>query len=70
METLEDSTIKDVWAYHFPKRTGSVAARLVLVTLMGIIKERSDVADAVHRAAAAKRYGIPTEEWNQFETEL
>ena len=70
MDTLEDSTIKDVWAYHFPKRNGSVAARLVLVTLIGIISGRSDVDNAERTAAVAKRFGIPTEEWNQFQMEL
>jgi hypothetical protein len=69
MKTLEDSTVKDVWAYHFPKRNGSVAARLVLVTLIGIIKKRSG-ADNAQRTATANRFGIPTEEWNQFEAEL
>ena len=53
MDYFEDSDIKAVWVYQFAKRTGSVAARLALVTLIGIIKERSGAADAVQTAAAA-----------------
>ena len=70
MDTLEDSNIKDVWAYHFSRRVDSVAARLVLVTLIGIIKERSGAANPVQAAAAAQRFGIPEDEWNQFDIEL
>ena len=39
MDHLEDNDIKAVWAYQYARRRGSVAARLALVTLMGIIKE-------------------------------
>ena len=70
MDTLEDSNIKDVWAYHFSKRVDSVAARLVLVTLIDIIKERSGASNPIQTSAAALRFGIPAEEWNQFGMEL
>jgi hypothetical protein len=46
MDRFEDSDIKDVWAYHIARRVGNVAARLVLVTLIGIIKERSSAVAA------------------------
>ena len=70
MDHLEDNDIKTVWAYQFARRRQSAAARLGLVTLIGIIKDRSGTADAAQTAAAAQRFGIPTEEWNQFQSEL
>jgi hypothetical protein len=70
MDYLQDSDIKTVWAYQYARRTGSVAARLALVRLIAIIKDRSGAADATQTAAAAERYGIPTDEWNQFQSEL
>jgi hypothetical protein len=66
----ENSDIKGVWAYQYARRIGSVAARLALVSLIGIIKDRSGAADAAQTAAAAERYGIPSDEWNQFQSEL
>jgi len=62
MDYLEDSDIKNVWAYQFARRRGRVAARLALVTLIGIIKDRSGAADAAQTSAAAQRFGIPTDE--------
>ena len=70
MDRLEDWHIKDVWAYHFSKRVDSVAARLVLVDLIGIIKDRSGASNPIETTAAALRFGIPAEEWNQFGMEL
>ena len=70
MDYLEDNDYQAVWAYQYARRRGNRAARLALVTLIGIIKERSNSADAVQTAAAAQRFGIPTHEWNQFQSEL
>ena len=70
MHHLEDKDIKAVWAYQFARRRGSVAARLALLTLLGIIKVRSGGDTAEQTATAAHRFGIPTEEWNQFLIEL
>jgi hypothetical protein len=70
MDYLEDSDIKAVWAYQFARRTDSVAARLALITLIGILQERSGASNPDQTAAAAQRFGIPTEEWNQFQVEL
>ena len=70
MDTLEDSNIKDVWTWQFPKRRESAGARLALMTLIGIIGERSGASNPAETAAAAQRFGIPIEEWNEFDTEL
>jgi hypothetical protein len=70
MDYLEDSDIKTLWAYQYARRRQSAAARLVLVTLIGIIKDRSGATDAAQTAAAAQRFGIQTEEWNQVQREL
>ena len=67
---LEDNDIKAVWAYQFARRRQSAAARLALVTLIGIIKDRSGATDAAQTAAAARRFGITTEEWKQVQMEL
>ena len=66
MDYLEDNDIKAVWAYQYARRRGRIAARLALVTLIGIIKDRSGAADAAQTAAAARA----SDEWNEFQSEL
>ena len=67
MDPLEDSNLKNIWAYHFPKRAG-LGSRLALINLSIIIKHR--VGSDAETAAAVQGYGIPAEEWNQFQAEL
>ena len=69
MDTLEDSNLKNVWAYHFSKRAGNLGSRLALINLSIIIKHRAGAADG-EMAVAVQRYSIPAEEWSQFQAEL
>lgn len=66
----EGSSIKDRWAYHFPKRFESEPDRAALLALIGAIKQNSGASNLADTATAVVRFGIPVGEWAQFEIEL
>jgi hypothetical protein len=66
--TLDDETIKEFWAYHFPRRRESTTSKAALIKLIRIVSERScSCANFESIAHAAQRFGIPLAEFYEFE---
>lgn len=71
MDLLEDGISRPSGpGLQFPKRGESIAALLLLVALVRIIRERSNAETTTQLAAAAQQFGIPKDEWHQFQCEL
>jgi hypothetical protein len=67
---LGDENIKEVWAYHFPRRKDNTASKAALVALIRLLSERSETCgEPETAAAAAHRFGIPRDEFDEFERE-
>jgi len=70
IDSLNDENIKNVWKYHFAKRTESMASKAALIALIRLLSERSATCGEPETAAAAAyRFGIPIAEFNEFERE-
>jgi len=68
--TLGDESLKDFWAYHFPRRKESSRSKAALNKLIRIVTERATTcAEPESTADVAHRFGIPLAEFYEFERE-
>jgi hypothetical protein len=68
--TLDDELIKDVWAYHFARRRQDMSSKAALIALIRLVSDRAATCgEPETAAAAAHRFGIPLDEFDEFDQE-
>ena len=74
-DAIEDRDFGPIWAHHFPMRRESPASRMLLIILVGIVKDRI-IINSPRRNFADRlpqyleRYEIPKAEFDVIEREM